>query len=93
MKKFYYCFISVILFLGIIYFIIGFYLAYKILRIDHSCGVHEASLPNTWNTKVDYKDIKDKQRIDLRKNFKATKYHLSKWEEVVFSSRDPKVSP
>jgi len=92
MKKFYYCFTSVILFLGIIYFIIGFYLAYKILRIDHSCGAHEASLPNTWNTKVDYKDIKDKQRIDLRKNFKATKYHLNKWEEVAFSSRDPSVT-
>ena len=70
----------------------GFYLAYKILKIDHSCGVHEGSLPNTWSTKVDYKDIKEKKRIELRKKFEATKYHLDKWENVNFSSRDPRVT-
>ncbi len=73
------------------YFGTGLYLAYKILKIDHSCGVHEGSLPNTWSTKFDYKDIKEKKRIELRKNFEATKYHLDRWENVNFSSRDPKV--
>ena len=92
MKKFYYSLISVILFLGIVYFGTGFYLAHTILGIDHSCGVHEGSLPNTWSTKVDYQDIKDKKRIELRKSFKATKYHLNQWENVTFPSRDPKVT-
>jgi len=92
MKKFYYSLISVILFLGIVYFGTGFYLAHTILGIDHSCGVHEGSLPNTWSTKVDYQDIKDKKRIELRKSFEATKYHLNKWENVTFPSRDPKVT-
>ena len=58
MKKYFYSFFSIILFLGVIYFGTGFYLAHTILGIDHSCGVHEGSLPNTWSTKVDYQDIK-----------------------------------
>ena len=78
MRKFFYSFFSIILFLGVVYFGAGFYLAHTILRIDHSCGVHEGSLPNTWNTKLDYKEIKDKKRIELRKNFEATKYNLQK---------------
>ena len=92
MRKFFYSFFSIILFLGVVYFGTGFYLAHTILRIDHSCGVHEGSLPNTWSTKLDYQDIKDKERIELRKNFEATKYHLNRWENVSFSSRDPKVT-
>lgn len=92
MRKFFYSFFSIILFLGVVYFGAGFYLAHTILRIDHSCGVHEGSLPNTWSTKFDYQDIKDKKRIELRKNFEATKYHLNRWENVSFSSRDPKVT-
>ena len=47
-----------LLFLCFVYFGGGFYLAYTILKIDHSCGVHEGSLPNTWSTKVNYKDKK-----------------------------------
>ena len=91
MKIFFYSFFLIILFLGVFYFGTGFYLAHTILRIDHSCGVHEGSLPNTWSTKLDYQDIKDKERIELRKKFEATKYHLNRWENVTFSSRDPKV--
>ena len=92
MKKIYYSLISFILFLGIIYFGIGFYLAHKILRIDHSCGMHEGSLPNTWSTKIDYQNFTNKKRTELRKNFNVAKYHLNKWENVTFDSRDPKVT-
>ena len=91
MKKLYYSFLSIILFLGLVYFGTGFYLAHKILYIDHSCGVHEGSLPNTWSTKVDYKDIKDKKRIELRKNFNSATYHLDKWKNITFSSRDSNI--
>ena len=92
MRKFFYSFLSIILFVGIIYFGTGFYLAHTILSIDHSCGVHEGFLPNTWSTKLDYQDIKDEKRIELRKKFEATKYHLNKWESVTFSSREPDIT-
>ena len=92
MKKFYYGLTLFSLFFGIIYFSVGFYLAYTILRIDHTCGVHEGSLPNTWSTNVNYTDIKDKKRIELRENFEANDYHLDKWENVTFPSRDSKVT-
>jgi hypothetical protein len=92
MKNFIYSFFLIILFLGVVYFGAGFYLAHTILKIDHSCGVHEGSLPNTWSTKFDYENIKDKKRIELRTNFNSDVYHLDKWENVTFPSRDPKVT-
>jgi len=92
MKKYFFGFFSIILFLGVFYFGAGFYLAHTILRIDHSCGVHEGSLPNTWSTKLDYQDINDEESIELRKKFDATKYHLNRWKNVTFPSRDPKVT-
>ena len=92
MKKLYYGFFVFILFFVIIYFSVGFYLAHTILRIDHSCGVHEGSLPNTWSTNVNYPDIKNKKRINLRQSFDYTKYQLSKWENVNFPSRDHNIT-
>ena len=92
MRKVFYSFFSIILFLLVVYFGTGFYIAHTILKIDHSCGVHEGSLPNTWSTKLDYKDIKDKKRIDLRKNFNSSRYYLDKWENVFFLSRDSKIT-
>ena len=70
----------------------NFELAYTILKIDHSCGAHEGSLPNSWSTKVDYKIYKNKISSELRKNFDAIPYHLHKWENVAFPSRDKKVT-
>ena len=92
MKKFYYGFILFFIFFSAVYLCIGFYLAHTILRIDHTCGAHEGALPNTWSTNVNYKDIKDKKRIELRKNFKASNYHLNKWENVTFPSRNSEIS-
>ena len=92
MKKLYYGFFVFILFFVIIYFSVGFYLAHTILRIDHSCGVHEGSLPNTWSTNVNYPDINNKKRINLRQRFDYKKYQLIKWENVSFSSRDQNIT-
>lgn len=92
MKKLYLSILIFFLFSVIVYFSIGFYIAYKILRIDHSCGEHEGFLPNSWSTKVQYPNIRDKKRIELRKNFNAKKYHLNVWENVTFTSRDPKIT-
>ena len=91
MKKIYYGLVSIILFIIITYFCIGFYIAHNILRIDHTCGEQEGSLPNTWSTDVDYPDIQDEKRISLRKNFKFNKYHLNEWESVSFTSREPNI--
>ena len=91
MKNFYFCIALVLSFLVICYFGIGFYIANMILRIDHSCGVHEGSLPNTWVTKYDTKDIKNNKRILIREKFDAKKYHLNSWEEVKFLSRESNV--
>ncbi len=92
MKKFYSYFSIILLTFIILYFVVGFYIANKILKIDHTCGVHEGSLPNTWTTKFDTKDIKDKRRIEIRKKFNAEKYHLDSWEEVKFFSRNSNIT-
>ena len=85
MKKFFSFFFIALFLFGFIYVGIGFYLAHTILNIDHSCGVQEGSLPNTWSTKNDYQDIKVQKRIDLRKNFNSKKYHLYKWKNIIFT--------
>ena len=77
--------------MGIIYFGIGFYLAQTILSNDHSCGAHEGSFPNTWSAKKDDQDYENVKRVALRKNFDESLYHLDKWEDVYFSSRDNKI--
>ena len=64
------------------------YIAYDILKIDHSCGAHEGSLPNTWSTQIDYQDYSIIAQNKLRKTFDSSKYHLDEWQEVYFPSRD-----
>ena len=86
-RKLIYLSISLIFFCIFIYFLIGFYLANKILRIESSCGMHEGSLPNSWSTFVDHQEYSVLPRRQLRKNFSSKKYHLEKWQEVFFSSR------
>jgi len=85
MKK---IFSILILFTCFIYFGIGFYVAYSILRIDPTCGWHENSLPNTWSTKKDHHEYTVLAKSELRKNFPSTKYHLNVWQNVYFPSRD-----
>ena len=91
MKKLFFIIIIVIIIFGIIYLSIGFYLANTILSNDHSCGIHEGSLPNTWSTKKDYQNYENAERVELRKNFDETLYHLNQWESVYFPSRDNKI--
>ena len=86
MKKLFLIFLTLIIIFGIIYLSIGFYLAQTILRNDHSCGAHEGSLPNTWSAKKDYSDYENIKRVELRKNFDESLYHLNQWEDVYFSS-------
>ena len=45
--------LSTLVLLIVVYFTVGFYVAYQILKIDPTCGAHEGSLPNSWSTKVD----------------------------------------
>ncbi len=80
--------IGIIIFLSLSYYLAGFYVAYQILKIDYSCGLHEGSLPNKWSTSVDahkYKNIS--QRI-IRENFLPNDYFLDYWQDVYFLSRD-----
>ena len=87
MKKIYFG-ISLIVFVLFVYISVGYYIAYSILRIDPSCGLHEGSEPNTWNTKNDYQEYQILEKSELRKNFQSGKYHLNLWQDVYFSSRD-----
>ena len=91
MKKLIYIFSSLFGMFVICYFGIGLYLAYSILRIDHSCGLHQGSTPDNWTTKKNYNEYKIQERKNLRKNFDSTSYHLSKWHNVNFPSRNPKI--
>ena len=85
MRKIFYSFFSIVLFLGLVYFGTGFYIAHTILRIDHSCGVHEGSLPNTWSTKLDYRDI---QFIEY---FLSKHKTICKTEQTLIAFKNPKV--
>ncbi len=83
--------IYIICFVTLIYFGIGFYLANKILRIDHSCGLHEGSLPNTWSTALDFHEYSILSRSELRKKFPSKNYYLNEWQEIYFPSREKNI--
>ena len=69
MKKFFYFFSIFLIFIFIIYSSTGFYVAYKILKIDPTCGLHQNSLPNTWSTKIDAHQYNVFDQSVLRQNF------------------------
>ena len=79
---------SIIFFGFIIYGAAGFYVAYSILKIDHTCGWHENSKPNTWSTKIDAHEYINLSRSRLRSNFPSNLYHLDEWQNVYFPSRE-----
>ena len=76
MKKIFSILSIVIFFILIVYSGIGFYIAYSVLRINPTCGLHEGSLPNTWSTKNDHFEYTILAKNELRKNFPSKKYHL-----------------
>ena len=88
MKRFLKYLLNFIIVITFIYYGSGFYVAYQILKIDHSCGLHEGSLPNDWSTSVDSHQYKDPTQKKLRQNFKYQNYYLEKWQDVYFLSRD-----
>ena len=79
---------SIIFFGFIIYGSAGFYVAYSILKIDHTCGWHENSKPNTWSTKIDAHEYTNLSRSRLRSHFPSNEYHLDEWKNVYFPSRE-----
>lgn len=87
-KKFLISLFFIIIFAFIVYSAVGFYVAYSILKIDHTCGLHENSKPNSWNTKVDAHEYTNLSRNILRDNFPSKKYHLDEWQNVYFPSRE-----
>ena len=78
----------IIIFGCISYAVAGFYVAYSILKIDHTCGLHENSKPNSWSTKVDAHEYSNLSRSKLRDNFPSNEYHLDEWQDVYFPSRE-----
>ena len=78
-KKLIYILSIVIIFIVVLYFAIGFYIANSILKIDHTCGLHEGSKPNTWSTFIDHHEYSNLSRSNLRKNFPFENY-----SELVF---------
>ena len=89
MKKKIFILLSSLIFFGfIIYGAIGFYVAYNILKIDHTCGLHENSKPNSWTTKVDAHEYTNLSRSRLRDSFPSEEYHLDEWKNVYFPSRE-----
>ena len=89
MRKKIFLTLAVIFFVGFIaYASAGYYVANSILKIDHSCGKHENSLPNTWSTKIDAHEYSNISKSRLRENFPSTEYHLEEWENIYFPSRE-----
>ena len=88
MKRLFKYLIGITFFLGLTYFIAGFYVAYQILKIDYSCGLHQGSLPNKWSTSVDAHQYKNISQKILRENFPFENYFLEDWQDVYFISRD-----
>ncbi len=91
MKRFLKYLISIFIVLSFIYYGAGFYVAYQILKIDYSCGMHEGSLPNTWSTSIDAHQYKDISQRTLRENFPYENYYLDEWQDVYFLSREENI--
>ena len=53
--------------------------------------MHEGSLPNTWDTKLDHHEYKILEKRELRKNFPSSMYHINDWEDVYFDSREENI--
>ena len=83
--------IGLIIFLALSYYVAGFYVAYQILKIDYSCGLHEGSLPNKWSTSVDSHQYNNLSQKILRENFLSKDYFLENWQDVYFLSRDKNI--
>ena len=75
----------------ITYFTAGFYVAYQILKIDPTCGLHEGSLPNSWSTRVDSHEYSILSQQLVRENFDYKKYYLEEWQNVYFQSRNSNI--
>ena len=88
MKRFLKYLLSIFIILLCIYYGAGFYVAYQILKIDYSCGLHDGSLPNTWSTSIDANQYDDIDQRKLRENFQYKNYYLDEWQDVYFLSRD-----
>ncbi len=91
MKKIIYYLLSFSLFLFLTYFGAGFYVAYKILKINPTCGLHQNSLPNTWSTNIDAHEYPLLAQRKLRENFSSEDYYLDNWQNVYFPSRDKNI--
>ena len=87
-RKILIAFLSIVLLGFIFYAGAGFYVAYSILKIDHTCGWHENSEPNSWSTKVDAHEYTNLSRSKLRENFPSKEYYLDQWQNVHFPSRE-----
>ena len=88
MRRLFNYILGLIIILGFIYYVAGFYVAYQILKIDYSCGLHEGSLPNKWSTSVDAFQYENLSQKTLRENFSSKNYFLDDWQDVYFLSRD-----
>ena len=88
MKKIIKYLIGFIILIALVYYVSGFYVAYQILKIDHSCGLHEGSLPNKWSTSVDAHQYQNMSQRVIRENFPSEDYFLEKWQDVYFVSRE-----
>jgi len=89
MKKKISAYIGLMLFFGLfLYGAVGFYVAYSILKINPTCGLHENALPNSWSTKIDAHEYTNLSRSRLRENFPSRNYHLDEWQDVYFPSRE-----
>ena len=88
MKRLFQFLIGLIILFIFSYYAAGFYVAYQILKIDHSCGLHEGSLPNKWSTSIDAHHYKNISQKTLRENFPFKDYFLNDWQDVYFVSRD-----
>ena len=71
MKRSFKYIVGIIIFLFISYYVAGSYVAYQILKIDYSCGLHEGSLPNKWSTSIDAHQYKNISQKILRENYEA----------------------
>ncbi len=80
--------LSLFILIVIFYYAVGFYVAYQILKIDHSCGLHEGSLPNNWSTSIDAHQYNSISQRQLRQEFQSENYYLENWQDVFFVSRD-----
>jgi len=71
---------------------IGYVIASQALAVNPGCGMWSENTPSDWDVDDDWESFEPwpdaEERVEIRRDFDASPYQMSSYEEVTFSPRD-----